>query len=123
MERLEALRSREGLGDVRITHGQKIVEVSFRGVNKGTMLRRLCEERRNAGRPFEAVLAVGDDKTDEFMFSSAPPDSMTIKVGDGDSQAKFRVSSPSELRNFLWCISTLCSDKTCSQDALALPAA
>lgn len=122
MAHLEQLRAREGLGDVRITHGAKIVEVSYRGVDKGAILRSLCEERRQAGRPFEAVLAAGDDRTDEFMFASAPPGSMTIKVGTGDSQAKFRIGSPRELRSFLRCIATSPSRGACSAEGPATDA-
>uniref|UniRef100_A0A7S1WS64 Trehalose 6-phosphate phosphatase n=1 Tax=Alexandrium catenella TaxID=2925 RepID=A0A7S1WS64_ALECA len=116
-KRLEQLRAREGLGDVRISCGQKIVEVSYRGVDKGSLVRGLCEEQVRAGCPFEAVLAVGDDKTDEFMFASAPPGSMTIKVGAGDSRAKFRVSSPTELRDFLRCIAAPCDDERAAAGA------
>mmetsp|Transcript_144921 Transcript_144921/g.449890 ORF Transcript_144921/g.449890 Transcript_144921/m.449890 type:complete len:379 (-) Transcript_144921:112-1248(-) len=115
--RLERLRAHDGLGDVRIACGQKVVEASFAGVSKGSVLHGLCEERRQAGQPFEAVLAVGDDKTDESMFASAPPDSVTIKVGAGDSRARFRVGSPRELRGFLRCIAAPRAGLACSSAA------
>lgn len=98
---LEEVRQRERLANIRISHGHKIVEVSYKKVNKGLVLREICHERSQAGRPFEAVLAIGDDKTDEFMFSAAPQDSLTVKVGPGETQAKFRIENPAAVRGLL----------------------
>jgi len=85
---------------VRIMHGSKIVEVSYSKVDKGRTLERLIQEA-SLVQPFAAVTAIGDDRTDEFMFAAAPPDSVTIKVGDGPTNAKFNVSSPVEVRRLL----------------------
>eukprot|EP00913_Durusdinium_trenchii_P008467 g7952.t1 len=64
-------------------------------------MRRLCEEKALFGEPFAAVLAAGDDVSDETMFEAAPPDYLTIKVGDGQTLASFRAGTPHELREFL----------------------
>jgi len=101
LESLEEVRRKERLGNIKIAHGHKIVEVSYKKVNKGLVLDRICKERSQAGRPFKAVLAVGDDKTDEFMFAAAPKDALTVKVGPGDTQARFRIESPAAVRDFL----------------------
>jgi len=98
---LEQLRSRQRIQDVKIVRGHKVVEVSYRNVRKGLVMRRLCEEKALFGEPYAAVLAAGDDVSDETMFEAAPHDFLTIKVGKGVTLARFRVESPAELRDFL----------------------
>ncbi|CAK9035800.1 unnamed protein product [Durusdinium trenchii] len=99
--RLSQLCAREHLKDVNISIGNKYLEASYRTVRKGLVMRRLCEEKALFGEPFAAVLAAGDDVSDETMFEAAPPDYLTIKVGDGQTLASFRAGTPHELREFL----------------------
>mmetsp|Transcript_36265 Transcript_36265/g.91306 ORF Transcript_36265/g.91306 Transcript_36265/m.91306 type:complete len:413 (+) Transcript_36265:130-1368(+) len=98
---LECLREKEKIKDVKISHGHKVVEVSYRNVRKGLVMRRLCEEKALFGEPFTGVLAAGDDVSDETMFDAAPRDFLTIKVGQASTLARFRVDSPQQLRQFL----------------------
>mmetsp|Transcript_46110 Transcript_46110/g.103691 ORF Transcript_46110/g.103691 Transcript_46110/m.103691 type:complete len:398 (+) Transcript_46110:99-1292(+) len=102
MEKLEELRSRNNIHKIRISHGHKVVEVSYRKVRKGPVMRRICEEKALFGEPFLSVLVAGDDTSDESMFDIAPDDFLTIKVGPAETHAKFRVDSPELLRKFLW---------------------
>jgi trehalose-phosphatase len=101
MVRLEGL-AREKISKVRISHGHKVVEVSYRKVRKGPVMRRICEEKGIFGNPFLSVLVAGDDVSDESMFDIAPNDFLTIKVGSAATLAKFRVETPAQLRRFLW---------------------
>jgi len=87
--------------DVRISHGHKIVEASYRNVRKGPVMRKLCEEQAILHEPFGGVLAAGDDVSDESMFDAAPSDYLTVKVGAAQTSARFRVDSPRDLRQFL----------------------
>lgn len=98
---MEQLRSQQNLQDVKISRGHKVVEVSYRNVRKGLVMRRLCEEKALFGEPYAAVLAAGDDVSDETMFEAAPNDFLTIKIGQGESLARFRADTPQELRDFL----------------------
>jgi len=102
MERLEAVKKQENIGKIRISHGHKVVEVSYRKVRKGPVMRRICEEKAIYGEPFLSVFVAGDDTSDESMFDIAPDDFLTVKVGPALTHAKFRVDSPNHLRNFLW---------------------
>ena len=43
----------------------------------------------------------GDDCSDETMFELNTPELLSIKVGDGPTQARFRVADPARLRQFL----------------------
>eukprot|EP00404_Azadinium_spinosum_P007517 CAMPEP_0180440160 /NCGR_PEP_ID=MMETSP1036_2-20121128/12963_1 /TAXON_ID=632150 /ORGANISM="Azadinium spinosum, Strain 3D9" /LENGTH=453 /DNA_ID=CAMNT_0022446327 /DNA_START=36 /DNA_END=1393 /DNA_ORIENTATION=+ len=101
VEQLERLREEKRIQDVKISHGHKVVEVSYRNVRKGLVMRRLCEEKALFGQPFAGVLVAGDDVSDETMFVAAPEDVLTIKVGLGETSAGFRVQNPAQLRQFL----------------------
>lgn len=101
VKRLESVREKCTACNFRITHGHKIVVVSHCKVFKGTVMRRLCEEKALFGKPYVSVLAAGDDVSDESMFDFAPPDFFTVKVGVGPTNAKFRVATPGHLRGFL----------------------
>jgi len=102
VEILSSLKESRNIHDVKISHGHKIVEVSYRKVRKGLVMRKLCEEKALFGKPYLGVLVAGDDVSDESMFDLAPQDTLTIKVGEGQTLARFRVENPLELRQFLW---------------------
>lgn len=72
--------------------GKMIVEIRIPGPNKGEAIQKM----RN-GRP---ALIAGDDRTDEDAFA-LNDDAFTIKIGDGETSAKYRVSDYLELRKFL----------------------
>ncbi|MEM0158450.1 MAG: trehalose-phosphatase [Thermoplasmataceae archaeon] len=72
--------------------GKEIYEMRIPGVNKGVAVRNI----RN-GRP--AIIA-GDDTTDEDAFR-LNQDAITIKVGEGDTAARYRVSGVSEMLDIL----------------------
>jgi len=49
-----------------------------------------------------AVIAIGDDRTDEDMFLDLPSNAITIHVGKGgQSSARFRLKSPRSVRQLL----------------------
>jgi trehalose 6-phosphate synthase/phosphatase len=83
--------------DLEALGGAKVLEVRRRGLNKGVVVERALvrapEER--------AVIAIGDDVTDEDLFSALPPSALTIHVGCGASVAAFRLADPSAVRMFL----------------------
>jgi trehalose 6-phosphate synthase/phosphatase len=81
---------------VQIRHGRKIVEVASAHVTKGRAVAALLAER-----PADLVLIAGDDVTDESMFALDLPSAITIKVGDADTRARYRVADPHELRRLL----------------------
>jgi len=77
--------------------GHKVLEVRLSGVDKGTAIAPTLE-----GLPAgTAIIAIGDDRTDEQLFSALPPDAMTIYVGEGPSRARLRLSSVAEVRLLL----------------------
>jgi trehalose-phosphatase len=81
-----ALGGELGVGTM---HGKDVVELSVLPADKGTALQAL---RHELGAPF--VLYAGDDVTDEHAFAALDADDVTVKVGAGDTVARFRVADP-----------------------------
>jgi trehalose 6-phosphate synthase/phosphatase len=82
---------------VEILAGHKVVEIRPYGIHKGRIVPPLSPERLAS----TVVLAMGDDRTDEDLFAALPPDAVTIKVGPGATQARFRVDGVSAARALL----------------------
>lgn len=72
--------------------GKMIVELRIPDINKG---KAILEVR--GGRP---ALIAGDDTTDEDAFRTNP-DAITIRVGDGNSSARYSVADYLEFRELL----------------------
>ena len=66
--------------------GKEVLELAVTDADKGSALRRLREEVGAAG-----ALYLGDDVTDEDGFRALAPDDVTVKIGEGDTAARFRV--------------------------------
>lgn len=81
---------------VAIHQGQKIVEVSSQHVSKGMAVARFMNENK-----YDLMLCAGDDRTDETMLYFDDVNVITVKVGDKDTDAAYRVSSPQSFRRFL----------------------
>jgi trehalose-phosphatase len=84
---------------VEVAHGKMIVEVSSLQVRKGHSLNYILAEQH--GGQYSAILVGGDDRTDESMFIEAPFEAVTIKVGEGPSFARYKVTDPAAFREFL----------------------
>lgn len=81
---------------VEIHHGKKLVEVSSIQINKGMVMNHFL-----SSKAYDAVLCAGDDETDESMFSIAEEPIVSIKVGEGQTAAKYQISDPKASRAFL----------------------
>jgi trehalose 6-phosphate phosphatase len=66
--------------------GKDVLEVAVTDADKGSALRRL---RADVGAV--AARYMGDDVTDEDGFRALEPDDVTIKVGPGETAARYRV--------------------------------
>jgi trehalose 6-phosphate phosphatase len=67
--------------------GKDVLELAVTDADKGSALRRLREELGAAG-----ALYLGDDVTDEDGFRALGDDDVTVKVGEGETAARFRVA-------------------------------
>jgi trehalose 6-phosphate synthase/phosphatase len=82
---------------IKVRHGKKMVEVNAADINKGAAVARVLEKLPNYG----IAICAGDDLTDEGMFELTLPRLLTIKVGPGLTQARFRIADPAAFRQFL----------------------
>ena len=83
---------RRGVGSQEGVHamvGKEVVELSVVRADKGTALTAL------RGRlDVDAVMYVGDDTTDETVFAVLRDGDVGIKVGPGETAARYRVADP-----------------------------
>ncbi len=86
-ELLEDLKLIAKSKNLSIIEGNKMIEVRNAGIDKGLSATYLVEKEKP-----DMVIAIGDDKTDEDMFKVLPQ-AYSIKVGFGQTCAKFRIKS------------------------------
>jgi len=95
-EMKDELRSLIANHNLEIMEGHKVIEVKNSGINKGRAARQWL-----AGRDFEFIIGIGDDWTDEYLFSDLPEHAYTIKVGVTNTLARYNVESQKEVRDLL----------------------
>ncbi|MDK3255230.1 trehalose-phosphatase [Blastococcus capsensis] len=71
--------------------GKDVLELAVTDADKGSALRRLVADLGAA-----AAVYLGDDVTDEDGFRALGPDDVTVKVGEGNTAARFRVAGPAD---------------------------
>lgn len=81
---------------LQVLEGDMVVEVKNIEVNKGKAASIWLEKYQS-----EFIMAIGDDWTDEDMFMAMPEDAVTIKVGLGNSAAKYSIQSSVEVLDLL----------------------
>lgn len=84
----DAARALGAQHDAHTMTGKDVVEIAVVDTSKGVALVRLRDELDAA-----AVLYLGDDVTDERAFEALSPTDVTVKVGPGETAARFRVTS------------------------------
>jgi trehalose 6-phosphate synthase/phosphatase len=80
---------------VNVLFGKKVVEVSNM-MSKGIYYELVLARKKHG-----FVFSAGDDITDESLFYVLPESAISVKVGDGDSEARYRCPSYKSLRNSL----------------------
>jgi trehalose 6-phosphate synthase/phosphatase len=76
--------------NLKILDGNKVVEILTEEVGKGKAVKKLFEQNI-----YDFILSIGDDATDEEMFEFFlhNTNAFTIKVGNGDTFAKYKLTS------------------------------
>jgi trehalose 6-phosphate synthase/phosphatase len=91
----QALRptlKREGL---ELLQGNKVLEIKNPKVDKGEAAQIWLK------KPYDFILAIGDDVTDESLFAVLPDDTYGIKIGRGSTHAPYRLASYKEVLSLL----------------------
>lgn len=91
-----ALEYARSLPEVTVTPGKAVVEFAVITTSKGEAVEALA--RACAA---DAWLYIGDDVTDETVFPRAGEHDLTVKVGDGDTAAQFRIADPAAVSDLL----------------------
>lgn len=95
-ELLSNLQYLTGNMDVHVMEGNKVIEIKNAGVNKGNgAMKWLAKDK------FDFIFTAGDDWTDEDIFHVMPPEAYSLKVGDGNSEARFNVHGVDDIRRIL----------------------
>lgn len=84
------------LGDLSITDGKRVLEIAVVKADKGQGLALLRETTGATG-----VLFAGDDVTDEHAQRTLGPDDVGIRIGPGETAARFTVATPEDFADVL----------------------
>jgi trehalose 6-phosphate synthase/phosphatase len=82
---------------VEILVGSRVLEIRPHGIHKGRIVPPLSPERLAR----TTILAVGDDRTDEDLFAALPPEAISIRIGPGNTRARFRLEGVAAVRALL----------------------
>jgi trehalose 6-phosphate phosphatase len=69
--------------------GKEVLELAVTDADKGTALMRLRDDLAAV-----ATVYLGDDRTDEDAFRVLSPSDLAVKVGEGETAARYRVADP-----------------------------
>ncbi len=83
---------------LEVVLGKMVLEIRLQGINKGNIFQRFTQ----LGRKYDFIMVIGDDTTDEAMFSAMPLSSIGIRVGKSHTRAQYRLHSVSEVHKLLW---------------------
>lgn len=83
---------------LNVLNGNKVIEVRVKGINKGAAIAKIIPDS-----PFDFILCIGDDVTDEDMFRQLHgiPEAYAIKVGNEPSDARYNVYDPPMVQSLL----------------------
>ncbi len=82
--------------NLEILDGDKVIEIKYSGVNKGR-----AASVKLAEKPYDFIMAIGDDWTDEYTFKALPKGANSIKVGVKHSAARYYLESVENVRELL----------------------
>ena len=81
--------------ELQILDLNKAIEIISVRINKGLSISKILKNN------YDFVICIGDDISDEYMFDSLPDNSFSIKVGNKNTNAKYHIQNPLEVRKLL----------------------
>ncbi|WP_026245139.1 bifunctional alpha,alpha-trehalose-phosphate synthase (UDP-forming)/trehalose-phosphatase [Alkalispirochaeta alkalica] len=82
--------------ELSVLDGNRVLEVKPANVHKGRVVHHFAEQG-----PWDLIIAVGDDATDEHMFTALPEGAVSIKVGVGATDALYSIDGVEEVHRLL----------------------
>ncbi|MGA1822344.1 MAG: bifunctional alpha,alpha-trehalose-phosphate synthase (UDP-forming)/trehalose-phosphatase [Thermoplasmatota archaeon] len=95
-EMKETLHNMTSNLNVGILNGNKVIEIKNIGVNKGRGVKNWLD-----CQSWDFILAMGDDWTDEDMFSALDGKGYSIRIGYGRTRAKYNLKNVNEARELI----------------------
>lgn len=96
VELATALRGIDSAVPLAVIQGNKVVEVKPSQHSKGTVALNIADQK-----PYDFIVSIGDDTTDEDMFRQLPNWAYTLKVGPGTSFARYRLARQPDVETLL----------------------
>ena len=90
------LRRVESSIPLAVIQGNKVIEVKPAQHSKGTVALTILEQK-----PYNFIISIGDDATDEDMFRQLPNWAYTVKVGPGLTAARYRLARQQDVESLL----------------------
>lgn len=94
-ELTNVLRSLLLNSNVVVMQGSKVLEVKNGSITKGNAVSTLLNKN------YDFIFSIGDDWTDEFMFKQLPESSITVKVGNSETSARYFVENQEDVIQLL----------------------
>ena len=82
--------------NLELLEGNKVIEIKNSGINKGVAAAHWLSKE-----DWDFILAIGDDWTDEYLFTSLPEKAYTIRIGAAPSKARYHLNSVGDVRRLL----------------------
>ncbi len=82
--------------DIQIFQGNRVLEISSSGINKGDLARHWLTNNK-----YDFVLAIGAGWSDELLFRSLPENAYSIKVGMTQTDARYIIKDQKEVLKLL----------------------
>ena len=83
-------------GKLQVMEGHKVIEVKRSGYDKGSVAAKLL-----GTAPYDFILAIGDDKTDEDLFRALPAQALTFKIGISATLAKYNLKDQRQVSRLI----------------------
>ena len=82
--------------NISVIDGNKALEVTNLSVNKGNVINEVLSNQN-----YDFIFCCGDDASDEYMFNALPDNSISVKVGEKNTSAKYFVKNSEKIKSIL----------------------
>ena len=76
---------------VQVLHGNKVIEISNSGINKGELAMHWLSKKE-----YDFILAIGAGWSDELLFHTLPGHAWTVKVGMSQTDARYVIKKQTD---------------------------
>ena len=82
--------------NISVIDGTNALVVTNLSINKGNIINELLSNEN-----YDFIFCCGDDASDEYMFNALPENSISIKVGEKNTLAKYFVKNSDKIKSIL----------------------